>query len=320
MFTNLEEKQILKLNDHLSHGLTISRIDSKQPQNEAFKEFCYNLNKLVPKIKVTKDIDSPELPPQIVVGKRLRYQAIPSGHEMQPFLEALTFLNSTSQTRIEIFKSRLNKKKLPVSLTLYIAPHCTFCPSAVRQLAPLPLVDDEIQLTIVDGTLFPEQAQEHRIQTVPTLLLDEQFRWTGTLPFEEVIDTINSRDPVSLGAASLENILKNGQAGHLAAMMLDTGQIFPAFYELVVHSKWPVRLGAMVVIEEIAGQNPAMASGLIDFLWNRFHHLPDQIRGDILYLFGEIRDDRAKAWLDEVLAGEFEEEVKEAAREALEKF
>ena len=320
MFTSLEEKQILKLNDHLSHGVTISRVDSEHPQNKAFKAFCDNLNKLVPKIKITKDNDLPELPPQIMIGKGLRYQAVPAGHELQPFLEALISLNSDPQTLTENFNYHLKKENPPAALSLYIAPHCTFCPSAVRQLFPLPLVDDKIQLTIIDGTLFPEQAQNQRIQAVPTLLLDEQFRWTGTVPLEEVIDTINTRDPVSLGAASLENILKDGQAGLLTVMMLEAGQIFPAFYDLLVHPKWPVRLGAMVVMEEIADQNPAMASSLIDFLWDRFHHLPDQIRGDILYLLGEIGDSRAKSWLDEVLAGEFDEEVKEAAREALEKF
>jgi len=88
---------------------------------------------------------------------------------------------------------------------------------------------------------------------------------------------------------------------------------------LLIHAKWPIRLGAMVVMEEIVDQNPAMASGAVDFLWDRFPGLPDQIKGDVLYLFGEIRDRRTVSWLDEVLAGDYSEEVKEAAGEALEK-
>jgi HEAT repeat protein len=180
-------------------------------------------------------------------------------------------------------------------------------------------VDDEIQLTIIDGTLFPEIAEPLKIQAVPTLLLDEQFRWTGSVPLEEIINTINSRDPASLGTASLENIIKAGQASHLAAMMLDDKKIFPAFYELLIHNKWPVRLGAMVVMEEIADQNPVMASEVIDFLWDRFQRLPDPVKGDILYMFGEIKDRRAVSWLEDVLDGEYDEEVKEAAKEALEK-
>ena len=319
MFTAIEEKQILKLNDRLSREITIGLVDSEHPHYHAFKEFCDKLSRIIPAVKITKAGESSAQPPQIVIGGGLRYQAVPAGHELQPFLEALTAIGSDPPAIDENAKARLKKDRLPATLTLFIAPQCTFCPAVVRQLIPLPLIDDKIQLVIIDGTLFPEIAEANKISAVPTLLLDEQFRWTGSVPLEEIINTINTRDPASLGAASLENILKEGQASHLTAMMLNDNKIYPAFYDLLIHHKWPVRLGAMVVMEEIAAQNPVMASEVIDFLWDRFHQLPDQVRGDILYMFGEIQDRRAVKWLEEVLGGEYTAEVKEAAREALEK-
>jgi len=319
MLTALEEKQILKLNDQLDRDVTIGLIVSEHPHFSTFKVFCDNLSRLVSGIKIKKDGDSPDEPPQILIGNGLRYQAVPAGHELQPFIEALIAFASDSLDSAETAQTLLKKERLPATLTLFIAPQCTFCPAVVRQLSPLPLLDDKIQLTIIDGTLFPELAEPHKIQAVPTLLLDEQFRWTGSMPLEEIIDTINSRDPASLGTESLENIVKDGRASHLAAMMLEGKIIFPAFYDLLIHPKWPVRLGAMVVLEEIAAQNPAMASEVIDFLWDRFQRLPDQIKGDILYMFGEIKDRRAVPWLQEVLGGEYNEEVKEAAGEALDK-
>ena len=319
MFTAIEEKQILKLNDQLSRDITVSLVVSDHPHYYTFKEFCDNLSQLAPRIQIAEKDESPGLPPQIMIGNGLRYQAVPAGHELQPFLEALIAFGSDSWDTAEPAQMRLKKEILPASLTLFIAPQCTICPAVVRQLIPFPMVDDKIQLTIIDGTVFPEIADSQKIQAVPTLLIDDQFRWTGSVPTEEIINTINSRNPASLGAASLENILKEGQASHLAAMMLDGKTIFPAFYDLIIHDKWPVRLGAMVVMEEIADHNPALASQVIDFLWGRFHQQPDQIKGDILYLLGEIKDRRAVSWLKEVLGGEYNEEVKEAAEEALEK-
>ena len=219
----------------------------------------------------------------------------------------------------ESIKSRLKKNSLPATLTVFMAPQCTYCPQVISQLIPLSMVEAGVQLIVIDGTLFPEAAQTHQIQSVPTILLDEQFRWTGSVPIDEIIDAISTRNPAMLGATSLESILKDGQASHLAAMMLDAQKIFPAFYDLLIHDKWPVRLGAMVVMEEIAEQAPGMASEAIDPLWARFEGVSDQIKGDILYLFGEIGDPRAIPWLEEVIAGEFDAEVKEAAKEALEK-
>jgi hypothetical protein len=102
-------------------------------------------------------------------------------------------------------------------------------------------------------------------------------------------------------------------------MMLASQKIYPAFYALLTHDKWPVRLGAMVVMEKIAAQDPAVAFEAIKPLWDQFHRAPNQVKGDILYLFGEIGDPGTISWLETVLAGGFDREVKEAAQEALEK-
>jgi len=320
MFTAAEQNQIVKCNQRLTRDLKIRLIVSKDPSIKLFKEFCDALTQLAPRIKITHENDTSQQSPQIQIGNGLRYQAVPSALELQPFLEALAALDNGSPRDVSgPIKARLKKNKLPATLSVFIAPQCTFCPTVVRQLIALPMADDKVQLTIIDGTLFPEAAQVHRIQSVPTVLLDDQFRWTGSLPLEELIDTINSRDPASLGTTSLENILKQGQAGHLAAMMLTAEKFFPAFYELLIHDKWPVRLGAMVVMEEIADRNPAMAAEVLSFLWNRFQVAPDPIKGDILYMFGEIGNCRAVSWLNEVLTAEYDSEVQAAASEALEK-
>ena len=317
MFSDLEKKQLLKLNDELSQEITIGLVESGHAHSQVFHEFCDGLTQLASKIIIAREDGSSQQPPQILIGSSLKYQALPTGLEMPPFIEALAALDSGPLQVTESIKCRLKENNLAATLTAFIAPQCTFCPKVVSQLIPLSMVESGVQLIVIDGTLFPEAAQTHKIQSVPTILIDDQFRWTGSVPIDELIDAVSTRNPALLGAASLESILKDGQAGHLAAMMLDAQKIFPAFYELLTHEKWPVRLGAMVVMEEIAEKNPAMSSEAISPLWNRFNRVSDQTKGDILYLFGEIADRRAVSWLEEVTAGEFDLEVKEAAREAL---
>jgi len=319
MFTELEKKQLLKLNDGLSSDIKIGLAGAGHPQSQMFQKFCDNLVQLVPKIRVVKEDSSPQQPPQIIIGHGLKYQALPDGLEMPPFIEALEALGSEPIQISESIKSRLKENNLPATLTVFMASQCTYCPQVISQLIPLSMIEAGVQLIVIDGTLFPEAAQIHEIQSVPTILLDKQFRWTGLVPLDEIIDAICTRNPVLLGTTSLESILNDGQASHLAAIMLDAQEIIPSIYELLIHDKWSVRLGAMVVMEEIAEKNPRMASEAIDPLWAHFEGVADQVKGDILYLFGEIGDPRVIPWLDEVTAGEFDAEVKEAAKEALEK-
>jgi hypothetical protein len=319
MFTELEKKQLAKLNEALSREIKIGLAASEHPQAGGFREFCDNLVQLVPKIKITAEDISPRQIPQILIGDGIRYQAVPGGLEIQPFVEAMAALGSESQQLAEPIKAQLEHIDLPATLIAFIAPQCTFCPQVISQLIPLAMANVGIQLIVRDATLFPESARHHRIQSVPTILLDEQFRWAGSVPMDELIDAIRTRDPAMLGATSLESILKDGQASHLAALMQDAQEIFPAFYDLLSHEKWPVRLGAMVVMEEIAQNAPEIAAKAATPLWKRFGGVADQIKGDILYLFGEIKDPRVTPWLEEVIKGEYDNEVKEAAEEALEK-
>ena len=319
MFTPLEEKQIRKFNHQLSKVITIGLAASANTASKPFKVFCDELTRLVPGIQVKREEPSTDDPPQIILGGNLRYQAVPTGHELQPFLDALAALDSDDFKISDPARTRLKKNKFPADLTVFIAPQCAFCPQVVQRLIALPLTDNKIQLKIIDGSLFPESLQAHDIKTVPTILLDDQFRWTGSMPLEEIIDTIDTRDPASLGTSSLESIIKEGRADHLADMMLVSQKIYPAFYDLLTHDKWPVRLGAMVVMETIAAKNPALAFEAVNSLWDRFDGAPTQVKGDILYLFGEIGNPGTISWLERVLAGGFDKEVKEAAQEALEK-
>jgi hypothetical protein len=318
MFTALEERQITNLNHQLSHNITIGLVASQHTSIKLFNEFCDNLTRLAPKIVISKVQTDPRDPPQIQIGSGLCYQAIPTGYELQPFLEALTAFDSGTVKLAEPIKRRLKEIMLPTSLTVFISPQCTFCPQTVRRLIALPITAENLRLTIIDGTLFPEMVKINDIRSVPTTLLEDQFRWTGLVALEELIDTISTRDPLSLRPASLESMIKEGEAGRLAAMMMKAGKLFPAFYDVLTHNKWPIRLGAMVVIEEIAEKKPDLAAEALSPLWQRFHQASVQVQGDILHVFGEIGDPRSVSWLETVLSGNYSQEVKEAAREALE--
>ncbi|MBE9569841.1 MAG: thioredoxin family protein [Proteobacteria bacterium] len=216
-------------------------------------------------------------------------------------------------------QDHLEKIKLPAVLRLYVSQQCPFCPVTVRQIIPLPAANEFIQLTIIDCTLFPEMAQSNRIQSVPTVLLDEQFRWTGSLRLEELVEIMTNRDPAKLGTSTLKRMLKEGNAAQLAEMMLDKERIFPAFLDLLIHKKWPIRLGAMVAMEEIADRNSELAAQVIDPLWERFHQVEDPVKGDIVYILGESGDYKIVPRLQMILDSQYNTEVKEAAKEAIEK-
>lgn len=233
-----------------------------------------------------------------------------------PFIEALS---GTIPPPADSLRERLHSIAGPAVLELYITPHCTFCPTAVRRLISLASCTRLIQLRIIDGLMYPELANRDAIQSVPTLVLDGQYRWTGSIPLEEIATLIATRDPLALTPAALETMLKQGAAKQLAAMMAERAAAFPALLELLCHEQWPVRLGAMVTVEELNALDTHLAQQVIDPLWQRVGTLPDAVQGDVFHMFGEIGTPAVIPRLIVALRDHPSAEVREALQEALDK-
>ncbi len=317
--TPAEEKQIAALNQTLSAEIQITCRHTEHEHSDAIVQFCDHLSRQVAKIRVTKESGDPDDMPGIQIHDGLFYQAVPAGTEIAPFTEALQMAASGTARIDNPISEKISVIDLPIHMVLYVASQCTFCPQAVRQLLPLLSANPHIHLTIIDAMSFPELAEKDDLQSVPTLILENQFRWTGSFQTDEIVEVMINRDPSVLGPLSLEMMLKDGKAGQLAEMMLEKTQIFPAYYELLMHPKWPVRLGAMVVMDELIEKNLDLALQTSESLWIAFNDADERVKGDLLYIFGEMTQKDFIPRLEAILQGQYDSEVKEAAVEALDK-
>ncbi|MDY6953173.1 MAG: thioredoxin family protein [Thermodesulfobacteriota bacterium] len=314
-----EEKQISTWNSGLSGSREIHLLFTDDKRTAQLEDFCKDLVRLAPKVQMVQKEEEHVETPAIKIGPGLRYHAVPLGTELGPFLEAVSDSDKAGSRLSSTLVKGLEQITVPAALSLFVAPQCPHCPVTARQMLSLASASEAVRLCVIDGLLFPEIAQSHHIRSVPTVVLDEQFRWTGTVDLKELVDVMANRDPADLSASSLEGMLKEGDASFVAAMMLEREIIFPAFVDLLAHEKMFVRLGAMVVMEEIVERNQALAAQVVAPLLERLDQAGDRAQGDILYVLGESGDGSLVPALEKILKGSFHGEVKEAAQEALEK-
>ena len=319
MITTAEEKQITTWNRGLSGKREIHLLFTDDQRTAQLEDFCKHLVGLAPKVQMVRKEEEHVEIPAIGIGPGLRYHAVPLGTELGPFLEALYDSDKPGSRLSASLIKGLQDITVPAALSLFVAPQCPHCPVTARQILPLASASDVIRLRVIDGVLFPEIAQTHHIRSVPTVVLDEQFRWTGTLQLKELVDVMTNRDPADLSPSSLEGMLREGDASQVASMMLEREMIFPSFIDLLAHEKMFVRLGAMVVMEEIVERNSALAAQVVDPLLKRFDEAGDRAQGDILYVLGETGNGSLMPALEKITQGSCHGEVKEAAQEALEK-
>lgn len=314
MLTWIEEEKLRTLGRGVPAGRRLVVRATADPRSRDLAEFCRRLAELVPSVAVAQEDGEAGVDalPAIVLPNGVRWCGVPHGTELAPFVEALA--GQTGPPPEE-----LAAVGLPAALEVFVTAHCPFCPEAVRRLMPLAGAGGRIRLAVIDGGLFPEAAEAAEVRAAPTVVLDGAFRWTGTVPMAELVRMLVERDALSLGPASLEMMLKEGGARRLAQMMSAKGALVPALIELLCHDRWPVRLGAMVAVEELAALNPDLAAEALERLWQRYGAAPDTLKGDILFLIGEVG---AQGFLGRARLAAAEaasEEVREAAREAAQK-
>jgi thiol-disulfide isomerase/thioredoxin len=297
----------------------ITLIKNDDPRSLDFEAFLAELILVAPQIRLETETVDPVERPGMGLAENLLYYAIPAGLELAPFLDALSLTGGNPPSFDDATHRQVEAVTLPADLRVFMGLHCPHCPAVIARLTPLAISNRNIRVSIIDCAFFPEEAKAENVQAVPTVVLDDGFRWTGQLRVEEILDVLIHRDPAALAPATLERMLKEGDASRLASMMLEREEIFPAFLGLLVNKSWPVRMGAMVVMEELAEKEPALACRAIGPLWDRFDEADDAVKGDLLYVFGELKSMELLPRLREIQTGPFASDVREAAAEAIEK-
>ena len=317
--TPLEEETISAFGKRLTKEVGIRLFLSEDPRGGELQEFCRRLSEMAPNIRTVEVADEAGPLPAILIGERLRYCGVPAGNEIKPFLEAIAFLDETSIPALDPLPDGFMALETPADLQVFVTPFCNFCPAVVRRLLPLPFLVASIYLTVIDATLFPEIAAERNIKSAPTLVLDDHLRWTGRGDMEELARAVVNRDPAMLGNETLGRILQTeGGAYELAGMMHRHEKIFPAFADLLTDERFTVRLAAMVTVEDLLERDGDLALQVVQPMLKRYSQVADAVKGDFLYLLGEIKSAEALPLL-QAASADPNAEIREAAAEALEK-
>jgi hypothetical protein len=309
--------RIREWNAGLGGGVTLGLVRTEGPQSRAIETFVKDFCELASRITVRERIGRDDDLPGIIIGESWAFHFVPEAMELDPFMDFLTALDRGEADIREDIRDMLEGHHQKISLTLFLSTHCHNCPIVMRQIVPLPLVNPGIHLRVIDGLLFPDLAARERIQAVPTLIGEGGMRWTGQIRLESVFETLLQGDQARYSAQTLEEMITQGNAASLADMMIRSGRLFPAFLDLLTSELFSIRLGAMVVMEDLAERAPGMARAALEPLWERMSDVDEAVQGDIVYLVGVIGDATWIPKLSSFIKAAPSPDLKDAAQDAL---
>ncbi|MBP1726180.1 MAG: putative electron carrier protein related to glutaredoxin [Deltaproteobacteria bacterium] len=316
ILTNHELETARGVLQSLPRSLVLRVKQTSRPFSRIFRTVIEQLVGVTDKLQPLYEFDAEAGDPFLEIKGNLRYFSLPTGLELAPFLQTLRILSEGgSRLSLRTLK-RLDSFLIPTRLEIFISPACPHCPALVALCSDLALASSYLEVSIVDVTLFPEQAGERGIRAVPTLVINSQEQLVGALGEEVLVDRFVNRELAAFHSETFRRILKEGDARKLVATMLAEGEIPGSAVALLSDHDWSVRLGMMVVLEEIGAHRPELARRACPYLVTLLGHQDPNRRGDAAFLLGLIGDAKVLEGL-EPLAEDGSPEVAEAAREAI---
>ncbi len=239
------------------------------------------------------------------------WSARPVGPEAVPFLEFL----GASFAPIRPGAAGDGRPGRPW-VEVLIAPGCPNCPRAVRAVAELVADGIAASLHVVDATVFPEEARRLGVTSVPVTVAGDLVL-TGVRPGTGLARHLESWGARRWMEGVLEAHLQEGRV-EAAAGLLGAGEALEAFVRLWGRSTFSTRLGLLLAAETALEGSPRALDDVVPELIGLLDSPDPPLRGDTADLLGSIGHPGARPALER-LAADPDQEVAEAAREALDR-
>jgi hypothetical protein len=311
-------EEIRAWNGSLPGPVDLRFIRTGDERSALFRDFLEGLSRLAPSVRVSEEGPEEEILPSIRLEDSWTFHLVPDGTELDPFLEILDQSARGGAKIPPALSGQLSQIEIPSFVEVFVSTHCPNCPKVLADVCLFPFSNRLVRVRVFDGMLFSEKAAEHSIRAVPTVLLADGQRFTGQVRPEEIAEGLLHGDPARMGAEAFGRMINAGDAGGLAHMMLQKGQVFPGVMDLLAGELFSLRLGAMVAMEEVCEADPALASEALELLWERIGRAGPSAKGDMIYLIGEFGDESWRPRLEELLQEASSPELHEALEESLE--
>jgi glutaredoxin len=266
------------------------------------------------------EVDDEPFLPRLSVSTRaassVHYHFVPEGPEVAVFREFLW--ETASQADSESTDSpEPAHPGPPREMLLFVSTHCPNCPRAVRTVQALTRRLPNLAAHLFEAMLHTELAAKHTIQSVPTLLIDQELRYVGGLEEEKLYSLLSAGDPDSFLHEKIRKQIKEGGSALEAAEWIAGGGDPSFLAKDLGASTFEERIALLLALEEALETDPRCLDRMVAPLLPHLEAENASVRGDIADLLGKIGDRKALPAVRKLLEDP-DPNVVEAAQEAVE--
>ncbi|WP_018662804.1 alkyl hydroperoxide reductase subunit F [Heyndrickxia acidiproducens] len=188
------------------------------------QELIDELTKMSPKIKVEKA--QLKRTPSFSVNRPgedtgITFAGVPMGHEFTSFVLALLQVSGRPPKIDQKVIDQIKNVKGEYHFETFVSLTCQNCPIVVQALNVMSVLNPNITHTMIDGSVFRDEAESKGIMAVPSIYLNGEFFESGRMEVEEILAKIGSTpDPTEFAEKEPFDVLVvgGGPSGASAAI------------------------------------------------------------------------------------------------------
>jgi glutaredoxin-like protein len=152
-----------------------------------------NVHEFAESTKEAARLGVDKVPASVVRGalnRPLRFFGFPAGNQLVPLIDTII---ETSRGKVELGVEtvrHLRRLQQTVHLQLFVTPACPHSPAMARLVDRLALESARVSVDVVEISEFPRLAERYRIQSVPTVVIDERAVLVGAVDEATLVSQI----------------------------------------------------------------------------------------------------------------------------------
>lgn len=157
-------------------------------------------------------------------GARLRFAAVPLGHEFTSLVLALLWAGGHPPKVEPQVLEQVRQLEGEHHFEVFMSLGCHNCPDVVQALSLMALVNPNVTTTVIDGALYQEEVQRRHILAVPMVWRNGASFASGRMSIEDIIAKLDARSDAQVAAELTERapydmlVVGGGPAGAAAAV------------------------------------------------------------------------------------------------------
>src|SRR5476649_758148 len=206
----------------------VASLDDSAKARE-MQELLQEITLLSERITLVERRDDQERTPSFSINRPgtdigVRFAGIPLGHEFTSLVLALLQVGGHTIRLDEAVVEQIRNLDGDYAFETFISLSCHNCPEVVQALNAMAVINPRINVTTIDGGVFPKEVEERQIMAVPMMFLNGEHFGQGRTNVEEILAKLDTNAGVRQAAELSKKevfdvlIVGGGPAGAAAAI------------------------------------------------------------------------------------------------------